>query len=115
MGSMRRYSATGRRHWLLLALLTDSCGETKSLVEVDQGFDDPILFGLHHPECPFDLIEAELVCGHRRGVHLTGLHQSEDPAHPVAAPGAQPTVDLLISHPHSKRLQRYLQRLWALA
>src|SRR5215217_3305714 len=46
-------------------------------VEVDQGLDDPVLFRLHHPERPFYLIEAKLMRGHRRGVHLTGLHQPE--------------------------------------
>lgn len=82
---------------------------------MDQGPDDPVHFRLHHPERSFDLVEAELVRGHRRGVHLAGLHQPEDPTKPLAAPAVQPAVDLLVSHPHPERLQRDLEWLRDLA
>ena len=47
-------------------------GRSRS-AEVDQRFDDPILFGLHHAERPLDLLETELVGGHRGGVDLSGF------------------------------------------
>ena len=58
--------------------------------EVNQRFDDPILFGPHHAERPLDLLETELVGGHRGGVDLSGLHEAEDAAEPLAPPGHRP-------------------------
>src|SRR4051812_7812006 len=91
------------------------CSCNRRSVKVDQGFDDPVLLRLHHPERLLDLVEAELVCGHWCGIYLAGLHQPEDPAKPLAAPAVQAAVDLLVGHSHPEWLQRNFEWLRDLA
>src|SRR5204863_4604407 len=83
--------------------------------EADERLDDAVVLVGHHCEGALDLVEGELMRGHRRGIHPPTAHQAEEPIHTVTPARAQRGQDLLVRHPHAEGRQRDTQGVRVLA